>query len=699
MHSHISSRIWSAIVLAGSVVAQGKLNGYPYNPYNPFCAMACIRPLMAMMLDCSSMGQMIGSMAMTTTTECWAENTPYLSSLAWCMHMKCAQFGVPTSELEIFWENQATGQKDAGAVTIPPKWSYGEALALNDAPTVQLSVSDMDLNTTAMIPEESWLAQYNVFSNLQRESTLENTYGIAMLVVGFGLPIVITAFGYVPPFRGLFRKLRPYLVWPSTIGTYQVRPLPFLLGNAPTIGQSLYVIVFVVLNIIFTCIGYQSRQPSAWYANRYYEIFSFIMYRTGVFGYILAPLVFLLGGRNNFLLWATNWSHSTFLLLHRWVARVFAFQGILHSVLAVILYKMEGRYAADASLPYWAWGIVATVAVVILTFGSQLALRTWSYEIFLIIHIVFSVIMLVGFWYHAFFLYAYLGGFTTWIHCCTGIWVFDRLMRIVRITMAGGPKRAKVTELSDEYVRIDVPGIRWGAEPGKHVYVYLPTLHPLKPWENHPFSVLQTAMLDAPTSRASGKCDSKEDVEARSSSSEKGKDEKAFEAGAREVVKKQHSEPGLTMYVKKATGATKYLRADESLLTFVEGPYSNNNVKELLRCDRILLIAGGVGITAVLPFVHNHWNVKLAWSVRESAVCLVNDLEPILSATTDKAVQVGSRLQIEQLIAQEVEAGWKRVGVVVSGPGGLCDDARAAVIKAAKLGTTEFELEVEAYSW
>ena len=37
--------------------------------------------------------------------------------------------------------------------------------------------------------------------------------------------------------------------------------------------------------------------------------------------------------------------------------------------------------------------------------------------------------------------------------------------------------------------------------------------------------------------------------------------------------------------------------------------------------------------------------------------------------------------------------------VVTCGPGGLCDDVRAAVVAAAKRGPTVFELEEDAYSW
>ena len=80
-----------------------------------------------------------------------------------------------------------------------------------------------------------------------------------MLVAGFGTPILLTMLGYAPFISKLLRALNPYLIWPSTIGTYQVRPLPYFLGNAPTIGQSLYVVMFILLNIILTSVNYQSR--------------------------------------------------------------------------------------------------------------------------------------------------------------------------------------------------------------------------------------------------------------------------------------------------------------------------------------------------------------------------------------------------------------------------------------------------------
>jgi hypothetical protein len=98
--------------------------------------------------------------------------------------------------------------------------------------------------------------------------------------------------------------------------------------------------------------------------------------------------------------------------------------------------------------------------------------------------------------------------------------------------------------------------------------------------------------------------------------------------------------------------------------------------------------------------VANHWNVKLSWSVRDKAKCLVNELAGVLDTLEEKDVQVGSRLDIPSLLAREVATGWQMIGVVISGPPSFCDDAKAAVIAQARVSKTiEFELEVEAYSW
>ncbi|KAJ5652253.1 hypothetical protein N7507_009679 [Penicillium longicatenatum] len=597
-------------------------------------------------------GGTLGMMTMSTSSSCWASNTPYLTSLAWCMHEKCHD--VPTWKLEYFWVTEATGQSTTGIQIITPKWIYSEALAnLTQAPISQLTTDSEWLNRTSLVSPEVYKEQWNVLVSVQEETTRENTYGIAMLVTGFGTPIVFTGLSYLPISSRLVTKLKPYLLWPSTIGTYQVRPLPYLLGNAPTIGQALYVVMFVILNIILTAVNYHSRQPNAWYSNTWREIMAYVLYRT--------------------------------------------VQVLLHSIIAVVLYKAEGTYDTQVKSPYWIWGIVATLCVVILTFGSGFWIRNFAYEFFLLMHIVLSVILIVGCWYHAYDLYKSLGGIEDWIYAMAGVWFFDRLLRIVRIVSCG-PRHATVTEIGEGYMRIDLPGIRWGSDPGKHVYVYFPSLNPLRPWENHPFSVLPTALLRPLSSESA---DSENRTPRSLSGIEEPNDNQKGEAIIPTVksINSYHPTVGVTLYVRKSTGTTKALCPQSSLLTFIEGPYPNNSTREVLRCDRLLLIGGGIGITGILPFATNHWNVKLAWSVKESARCLVDDLKGALDLVKEKDVRIGSRFDLEKLLNEEMEAGWDKVGVVVSGPGVLCDDARAAVVTAARLGKTKFELEVEAYSW
>ncbi|CAK7229863.1 hypothetical protein SCUCBS95973_007377 [Sporothrix curviconia] len=68
-----------------------------------------------------------------------------------------------------------------------------------------------------------------------------------------------------------------------------------------------------------------------------------------------------------------------------------------------LLYKRNGTYATESVKPYWAWGIVVTVMVVVLTFGlSGLAARSYAYELFLAGHVVFSAVLLAGCWYHVY---------------------------------------------------------------------------------------------------------------------------------------------------------------------------------------------------------------------------------------------------------------------------------------------------------
>ncbi|KAF3935622.1 hypothetical protein ABW19_dt0204976 [Dactylella cylindrospora] len=400
-----------------------------------------------------------------------------------------------------------------------------------------------------------------------------------------------------------------------------------------------------ILNIILSCVNYHRSQPHPWWFPPREEILAYIGYRTGHIGYALLPLVILLSGRNNFLLWITNWSYSTYILLHRWVARIFTLHAIIHSIVLLLTYQGTGSYPTESALPYWLWGIVATVLACAMLVFSHLYFRRLSYEIFLIGHILMAVFVIAGCWYHVILKWGN-NFYDNWLFAACAVWFFDRLLRVVRIAK-NGVRRAVVTELGPDHVRVDVPGVRWASKPGYVAYAYFPTVIPLRPWENHPFSINSTTLFRSykhavvPASVESLEHSSSDEVR----DSEKSQGEVLQSSTSRDTAPIAAAAgvvgtAGVTFIVKKNTGLTKLLRQNGSLLTLLDGPYPQTPSSEIMTCDHVLLIGGGIGITGLVAWIHAHPNVKLAWSVKASATALANEMGIVLDDLADKEVVI-----------------------------------------------------------
>lgn len=492
----------------------------------------------------------------------------------------------------------------------------------------------------------------------------------------------------------IVQRLRPY-IWSSTIGRYHDQPLPYLIGNPPTVGQGFYIALVTILNIIFLCVGYKTawpRQENQWYKNRYQELMAYWMWRTGVLAFCNMPVLFLFSSRNNILLWLTDWSHSTYMLLHRWIARLFLLQTLLHSILALVLYVNTGSYSTSLKTGWWIWGCVATVAAVIIMLTSFLVIRQQAYELFLVTHVIMAVIVVVGCWYHVYIGYENTFGYETWLYATIAVWFFDRLVRLARI-LDTGIRYAKVTEISPTIVRIDIPRIRW-AEPGRCVYVYFPSLSPFRPWENHPFSTIPTELLSRHKD-SDGSLSAFKDLEKSGpvTVSQDGSDTAV-------IGKTCYTNSGLTLFIRKNAGTTRYLRDAQRMPVLLEGPYPTNPTKAVLRSDRLLLIGGGIGVTGLLPFVDRHSNIKLMYGVKADDQCLVDALGGVLDDIHDKQVAVGQRLELNAMLRAEAEMGWSKIAVIVCGPASMCDDVRSIVSKLGreKAGECSFELEIDAFS-
>jgi hypothetical protein len=227
-------------------------------------------------------------------------------------------------------------------------------------------------------------------------------HSLVLLMVGIGVPILFTVVQYLPFVHGLVEKLRPYIVYAPLFGSYNMRRHPWIPGSIPTVGQSLYIALMFALTIALCGPGYFIQGvPNDLGPSVYWDVMSFVVGRTGCFGYAILPLVVLFAGRNNLLLWVTNWSHSTYMIMHRWISRLWALLAIVHSILALALYVKYGIYAKTVKQAWWAWGILATVTTTVLVCFSFKAIRRWSYNAFLLFHILMAVMTIVGCWYHA----------------------------------------------------------------------------------------------------------------------------------------------------------------------------------------------------------------------------------------------------------------------------------------------------------
>lgn len=112
--------IWGLLGIATAYTEYG-LTGLPANSYDPVCGIVCLRSFYVVTLACSTGGETIGMVTLATATECYAEDTAFSTSVAWSTHVKCRDARPSADPLKYWWDMQITGQKTAGARTVPVK--------------------------------------------------------------------------------------------------------------------------------------------------------------------------------------------------------------------------------------------------------------------------------------------------------------------------------------------------------------------------------------------------------------------------------------------------------------------------------------------------------------------------------------------------------------------------------------------------
>ncbi|TLD29934.1 ferric-chelate reductase [Venturia nashicola] len=321
----------------------------------------------------------------------------------------------------------------------------------------------------------------------------------------------------------------------------------------PTVGRVSLIVANIIVLIVLCFVGFHD--------TRAYTNFENIGYRTGFVSLAQIPLLFLLAGKNNIIGFLTGMSYERINWLHRWCARCLLLTSTIHFGYWLSDWWPYGSFVAKKirTDPLTYRGVIAWVFLVWIVFSSMAPIRGWSYEFFVIQHLMTFAVFIGMVYIH------------TPAECHVYIWIPVGLFFFDRVRREGKMKgfwacKAEFTSLSQDTMRVTInnPPISWNA--GQHVFL---SCHSLVPLQSHPFTI--------------------------ASIPEDGK---------------------IEFYIKAQKGATKKFsgHAEKMLLlpnsqapavrsVAIEGPYGR--IRPLRQFDSVVFFAGSTGATFTMPLLRD----------------------------------------------------------------------------------------------
>ncbi|KAI8292820.1 Ferric/cupric reductase transmembrane component 2 [Colletotrichum sp. SAR 10_98] len=351
--------------------------------------------------------------------------------------------------------------------------------------------------------------------------------------------------------------------------------------------------------------------------------------RVGTLAYALTPFSILLASRESILSLLTGVPYQSFNFLHRWLGWIIAIQALAHTIgwtiIESVFYQPQPQVANKwIKQLYMIWGCVASIILFLLVIlATPWGVRLTGYEFFRKSHYVLAMIYIGACWGH-------WQPLKVFMVPGLAIWLVDRGARLMRSflihyqylpdgTMGFQAAPAKMTFMPDaqygDIVRLDFsqPHDVW--KPGQHFYICFAKS---SVWQSHPFTP-----LNFPTER-------------------NGVVEHAY------IFRAKKGETGKVAQMAAAGTTTTPV--------ILQGPYGEDHTLHLLPDANVLCIAGGTGITYVLPILH--WLIRqpanpnrriaLVWAVR-----LRQDLEWVRAELDALADAKGHGISITIHITRE----------------------------------------------
>ncbi|TAQ89848.1 hypothetical protein B7494_g1809 [Chlorociboria aeruginascens] len=474
---------------------------------------------------------------------------------------------------------------------------------------------------------------------------------------------------------------------------YQPPPIRFFNKILPSNGSSIFILVFVALNIFYTVFHIN------W---NIFELFVLVD-RCGLVFVANLPLLYILAAKNQPLKVITGQSYESLNILHRRLGELLCLEAFLHSFGMIVVWYTLLSLSGFTLLEFLTnrtilLGIGAFISYELIYFTSLASFRQRWYELFLGLHVVLQLVALVFVFLHHYMSRIYVG-------IALAIFVVDRLM--YRVGVKSTSIEAEASILADgETVKLSAnivkrPGYVFSGLVGRsvtggwrstdHVFVSVPSLARKHIIQAHPFTIASAAPTHS-------------DDEAR-----------------------------LDLLIRAQDGFSfdllKQVRRTNRLTVRLDGPYGSSHARNMLEdSDLAILVAGGSGIAVAWPLVHHLLNVAhstdteiaptsllrrqkiiLIWVIHEHSHLSWIETEEIRKIEkwgVDIIIPSPTRIygrpdlknMIEDMVSDYGDLERKRIGVVASGPDSMGRLVRNTCADLVRNGR-DVNVMIEKFGW
>ncbi|KAM0327173.1 hypothetical protein ACHAQA_006305 [Verticillium albo-atrum] len=356
--------------------------------------------------------------------------------------------------------------------------------------------------------------------------------------------------------------------------------------------------------------------------------------RVGVLAYALTPFSIMLSSRESILSALTGIPYQNFNFLHRWLGYIIFVQSLAHTigwtVIETILYQPQPDVAQKwIKQLYMIWGCVAMILIFILVvLSTPWGIRMTGYEFFRKSHYILAMVYIV------------VPGLA--------LWLFDRLARLVRSALVHyqylpngtlGFKAAHAAmsifpdAVNGDIVRLDFSHSQSPWKPGQHFYL---CFSESSIWQSHPFTP-----LNLPVER-NGTVDHAYIFRAK-----KGETKKIAQLAAKKLAVQDN--------------------AVKTTPVILSGSYGESLVESLTPEVNVLCVAGGTGISYVLPVLLHiaclpataDRKIELVWAVRcrRDIDWVQPELDTLLAAAKTHGIQIRVQITRQSDAADSDEPG------------------------------------------